>query len=273
MSATSGTAPSGAPSNETQSRIPSYRVTALKMGTLGADRSALLMLTDPGTAVEIPVWAAAIEGAGQRIIVDTGIRDPEWVVSTLGPCRQERDETMAGALAEIGWRPGDVDIVINTHLHYDHVGFNNLFPHARFLIGRAEWEAAQNPVPTQRALYAPREWLLEPLCSFHYEIVGTDYTDVAPGIRLIDTPGHSVGHQSVLVNTDEGVLGVVGDAVNIEENFTTSTPGGIHVSVTDALASTEKVRRSADAVLMAHDGRVQKYQSSGFPRVPKEVST
>lgn len=251
--------------------IPTYRVTSLKMGTLGADRSALLMLTDPGTALEIPVWAAAVEGNGLKILVDTGIRDPSWVVSNMGPCRQEPDETLPGALAEIGWSPEDVDIVINTHLHYDHVGFNSLFHHGSFLIGRAEWEAAQNPVATQRVLYAPREWLLEPLSIFNYEIVGADYHDVAPGIKLIDTPGHSVGHQSVLVNTENGVLCVVGDAVNIEENFTTETPGGIHVSVSDALSSTEKVRTNADAVLMAHDGRVSKYQTAGFPRVP-EVS-
>jgi glyoxylase-like metal-dependent hydrolase (beta-lactamase superfamily II) len=248
--------------------VPTYRVTALKMGTLGADRSALLMLTDPGTSVEIPVWAAAIEGNGVRVIVDTGIRDPDWVVARMGPCRQESDETMTGALAAIGWRASEVDVVINTHLHYDHVGFNHLFPQARFIVGATEWDAAQDPPLTQRVLYEPREWLMEPLSIFNYEIVSGDYADVLPGIKLINTPGHSLGHQSVLVNTQEGVLCVVGDAVNIDENFTIPAPGGIHLSVADALASIEKVRSHADSVLMAHDGRISKYQTGGFPAVP-----
>lgn len=248
--------------------IPEYHVTALKMGTLTADRSALVMLTDPGVEVEIPVWAAAIQGNGTRILVDTGIRDPAWVRQLGQTCEQEADETVQGALAEIGWTPADVDIVINTHLHYDHVGFNALFGHARFYVSAVEWAAAQDPVPTQRALYAPQEHLLEPLSIFHYRIVSTDFYDVLDGIKLIQTPGHSVGHQSVLVQTSEGVLCVVGDAVNTEDNFTTGMPGGIHVSVADALASTEKIRRYADRTLMAHDARIGKYQTTAFPAIP-----
>ncbi|HEY6761555.1 MAG TPA: N-acyl homoserine lactonase family protein [Baekduia sp.] len=248
--------------------IPTYEVTALKMGTLRADRSALVMLTDPGVEVEIPVWAAAVEGNGRRIVIDTGIRDPEWVRELGQTCEQQADETMAGALAAIGWSPEDVDLVINTHLHYDHVGFNTLFPHARFLISAVEWSAAQAPVLTQRALYQPHEHLLPPLGIFHYHMIAQDFYDVADGIKVIQTPGHSVGHQSVLVQTEEGVLCVVGDAVNMDENFTTGVPGGIHVSVSDAIASTEKVRRCADRVLMAHDARLLKYQRGGFPTIP-----
>lgn len=248
--------------------LPAYEVTALKMGTLGADRSALLMLTDPGTAVEIPVWAAAVEGNGMRLLVDTGILRPDWVVDRMGPCRQESDESLPGALAELGWQAGDVDLVINTHLHYDHVGFNHLFDHARIVVGATEWEAAQRPPVTQRVLYEPREWLMDPLSPFHYQIVTGDYVDLLPGIRLLCTPGHSLGHQSVLVNTREGVLCIAGDAVNIDENFSMPMPGGIHLSVAEALCSIEKVRANATRVLMAHDGRIEKYQSSGFPAIP-----
>jgi glyoxylase-like metal-dependent hydrolase (beta-lactamase superfamily II) len=248
--------------------IPRYEVTALRMGTLWADRSALVMLTDPGVEVEIPVWAAAVEGAGRRILIDTGIRDPAWVRELGQTCEQQADETVQGALAEIGWRPEDVDIVINTHLHYDHVGYNALFAHAPLYVSAVEWEAAQDPVPTQRGLYAPQEHLLAPLGILNYRMVTNDYFDVVDGIKVIQTPGHSVGHQSVLVQTGEGVLCVVGDAVNAEVNFTSGIPGGIHVSVADAIASTEKIRRCADRVLMAHDPRIGKYQHSGFPEIP-----
>jgi glyoxylase-like metal-dependent hydrolase (beta-lactamase superfamily II) len=68
------------------------------------------------------------------------------------------------------------------------------------------------------------------------------------------------------------VLCIAGDAVNAEENFTTGVPGGIHVSVADAIASTEKIRRCADRVLMAHDPRVGKYQHGDFPQVPRPAA-
>jgi N-acyl homoserine lactone hydrolase len=246
--------------------IPEYKVTALRMGTLGADRSALLHGVEPGVSVDVPVFAAAIEGDGRRILVDTGIGDPAWVRENLGPCEQTPEETLPGALDGIGWDAEDVDVVVNTHLHYDHVGYNHLFPGKGILVSKVEWEATATPIgPQQAILYAAREWLTPPLGSFDYAIVTADYHDVAPGVRLIATPGHSLGHQSVLVNTAAGVLCVVGDAVNVEENFTTATPGGIHVSIADSIASMERIAREAHAVLMAHDPRLEANQDEGFP--------
>lgn len=249
------------------SAIPTYKVTALRMGTLGADRSALLYGVEAGVALDVPVFAAAIEGDGRRILVDTGIGDPAWVRDNLGQtCEQTPEQTLPGALEGIGWRPEDVDVVVNTHLHYDHVGWNHLFPGKGIFVSRLEWEATAAPIgPMQAALYSTREWLAPPLTPFDYSIVSADYHDVAPGVRLIATPGHSVGHQSVLVNTAVGILCVVGDAVNVEENFTTGTPGGIHVSIADSIASMERIAREADAVLMAHDPRIEAGQDEGFP--------
>ena len=77
--------------------------------------------------LDVPVWAAAIEGAGRKILVDTGIRDAaKW--SRIEPHTVTPDETVDAALAELGWRSQDVDIVINTHLHYDHAENNLAFP-------------------------------------------------------------------------------------------------------------------------------------------------
>jgi glyoxylase-like metal-dependent hydrolase (beta-lactamase superfamily II) len=249
------------------SAIPTYKVTALRMGTLGADRSALVHGVEPGVGLDVPVFAAAIEGDGRRILVDTGIGDPGWVRANLGQsCEQTPEETLPGALDGIGWRPGEVDIVVNTHLHYDHVGWNHLFPGKGIVVSKVEWEAAAAPIgPQQTALYSPRDWLAPPLTPFDYSIVSADYHDIAPGVRLIATPGHSLGHRSVLVNTRAGVLCVVGDAVNVADNFTMATPGGIHVSIADAIASMERIAREADAVLMAHDPRIEANQDEGFP--------
>jgi N-acyl homoserine lactone hydrolase len=245
-----------------------YRVTAVKLGTLSVDASGLVLGRDPGRAVDIPVWGAAVEGHGLKILIDTGIRDPAWVSDRLGPCSQDEGETIVGALDLLGWRPSDVDVVINTHLHYDHCGNNAWFPAAPIYVSAAEWDAAQQPVSTQMVLYEPHEWEDAPLSVFNYQMVTGDYTEVKPGIKIIQTPGHSVGHQSVLIQTADGIVCVTGDAVNCEENFTLRTPGAVVVSVPDALASIEKIRRNSTSVLMSHDARVTPGQSDGFPAVP-----
>jgi len=245
-----------------------YQVTAVKLGTLTVDASGLVLGRDPGRTVDIPVWGAAVEGPGIKILIDTGIRDPAWVSDRLGPCRQDEGEAIIGALDLLGWRPDDVDVVINTHLHYDHCGNNAWFPSSPIYVSAVEWEAAQQPLHTQSVLYEQREWLGEPLSIFNYQMVTGDYTEIAPGIKIIQTPGHSAGHQSVLIRTDEGILCVAGDAVNCEENFTLQTPGAVVVSVPAALASIEKIRRTCNSVLMSHDGRITPGQSVGFPAVP-----
>lgn len=244
--------------------IPTYRVTALKMGTLTVDKSTQTYGLGFGQEVEVPVWAAAIEGEGHRLVVDTGIADPDWVTENVAPCAQVADETLEGALREIGWDPGDIDIVLNTHLHYDHADNNALLERARFYVSSREWEAAHRPIATQRVIYNGA-WARAPLTYFHYTLVASDHFEVLPGIRLLQTPGHSAGHQSVLVNTEEGTLCISGDALNLTENLTSGAPPGILFSTEQALVSMEKVATFAERMLTGHDPNLEKYQQGGFP--------
>lgn len=242
-----------------------YQVIALKMGSLTVDKASLVYGFAYGERVTIPVWAAAIEGGGHRILVDTGIADPEWVEANVAPCRVLDDETVPGALRHIGWQPEDVDIVINTHLHYDHCGWNRLFPHGRLFVSAKEWEGASDPIPSQRGIY-DGAWREGGLTYFHYTLTG-DHHEVLPGVRLLATPGHSVGHQSVLVHTEEGTLAVSGDAINLIENLERNLPPGILYDTEAAYRSMQRLRRYAEFVLTGHDVAVQKYQSSCFPRI------
>ncbi len=245
-----------------------YRVVALRMGTLVVDRSTIVYGVGFGDKIEIPVWAAAVEGSGRRILVDTGIADPAWVTSNVAPCSQARDETMLGALGELGWDPESVDTVINTHLHYDHCDNNNLFPNATFYVSKREWEAASDPIVTQKSIYNGA-WKRAPLSLFHYRLVSQDYFEVAPGIVLLETPGHSAGHMSVLVRTSEGILCIAGDAINLVDNITLMSPPGILFSTEQALRSIDKIILYADRLLPGHDPGIQKYQDRQFPTVPR----
>jgi glyoxylase-like metal-dependent hydrolase (beta-lactamase superfamily II) len=81
------------------------------------------------------------------------------------------------------------------------------------------------------------------------------------------TPGHTPGHQSVLVNTDEGKLCVTGDAVAFRQSFAEHRCSAIIVSVKEAMESLDKIRTLADRVLMNHDPLLVQHQTSGFPSI------
>lgn len=246
---------------------PNYKVTAINLGNIKLDKSAMTYLSGAGTIVTVPVWGAAVEGNGLKILVDTGISEPERYVP-YHPCWQEKDETLEAALAELGWGFNDIDIVINSHLHYDHSENNPRLPNARFYVSLREWEYAKNPISTQTWLYG-HNWDQAPLSVMNYVLINQDLFDVVPGIKTIETPGHSAGHQSILVQTDEGLLCIAGDAACFMENFTRPTPPGGLTSAEQALASIEKMRRYADRIFMNHDPEIRKYQQGGFPEVPK----
>lgn len=142
------------------------------------------------------------------ILVDTGIADhiPVADAEELKFVRVPIVE----ALAAIGAQPDDVDIVINCHLHADHAGGNRHFAKARILVQPAELAAAREPEYT-----LPEDLNLD---SGRYEEREGDYGPL-PGIRVVSTPGHSPGHQSVLIETDTGRLLLAGQCYRDASGF------------------------------------------------------
>jgi glyoxylase-like metal-dependent hydrolase (beta-lactamase superfamily II) len=248
--------------------MQTYNVTALNTGTLRVQKAAMTYGSGFGEQINIPVWSAAVEGGGQRILVDTGVRDHDKWNQKIHPVWRDEDEELERALAEIGWRPSDVDIVINTHLHYDHAENNLLFPNAQFIVSRTEWEYAQHPIPSQVVLY-DFSWTDEVVQKLNYSLVAVDDHDVLPGLRLIQTPGHTPGHQSVVINTTEGTVCVAGDAACLYECFRGPVAPAGATSIEQAFDSLERIRLSADRVLMAHDPNIHKYQNDSFPLMPQ----
>ena len=187
--------------------VPTYTVHTLRLGTIRADKSTAVYGFPPGTVLDVPIWAAAVEGNGHRLLVDTGLKDAQkW--SRYNPHSIAPDQTIDAALSGLGWQRRDVDLVINSHLHYDHAENNLAFPHAQLFVSRAEWEFAADPGSAQAGLY-DLEWTGPDLTYLNYTIVHADHYDVLPGVRIIRTPGHTPGHQSLVV---DGTYVLVGDA-------------------------------------------------------------
>lgn len=247
-----------------------WKVTTLKMGELYVEKSSLTYQKDLGEYLWIPMWATAISGGGYNILVDTGIHSLDWVNEKICPCRREEDENLIAALKKgVGWDPEDVDIVINTHLHYDHCGNNKLFSSAQFILQKREWEAAFNPIPCQDGIYLRELYDPNSVNYFQWRFVDGE-EEVVPGVKVFLTPGHADGHQSVLVNTEEGIVCVSGDVSNLLENIQENIPAGILSSTKEIYQSMEAVRKRAEFIIPGHEGSIQKYQSSGFPRISKD---
>lgn len=248
--------------------LNTYRVTALKTASLTVDKAAMTYMSGFGEKINLPVWVAAIEGNGLKMLLDTGIRYHDKWNRTIHPVWNEPDENIENALSEIGWSLKDVDIVINSHLHYDHAENNTLFKNAKFVVSRTEWEYAKDPIPSQGILY-DFEWTDESIDVLNYQLIAVDDYDLLPGLRIIQTPGHSRGHQSVILNTEEGLLCIAGDAACLPESFYAPTPPGGATSIEQGFESLERIRRDAELVFMNHDPNISKYQNSGFLRIPE----
>jgi len=149
-----------------------------------------------------PYFAYVLDHPQGLVLVDTGMIDSD----------PEIDEAYSPTIVALTDQDIDLDrvvLVINTHLHFDHCGGKRLFPGTPIYVQRVEREDARGPD------YTIPEWV---------EFEGASYVElegeaeILPGIRVLPTPGHTAGHQSVLVDTDDGLVVIGGDvAHHLEE--------------------------------------------------------
>ena len=244
-----------------------WAVTALILGHHLIKKKIFFPGCDESEEFWVPVTAAALSDGVHCIVVDTGHHDTNWVCRHMSPATCTPQEHLLTALrSELGWAPEDVDIVINTHLHFNHCGNNSKFPNARFVTHRREWAAACQPPAGQENLYLPSLYGPEAVAPERWQFVDRD-TQFLDGLRLIETPGHSAGHISVLVETEEGVLCVAGDMCCTLRNLQEGIVGSSAYSPEQTTASYEKVRHLAQRVLPGHDSCIRPFQHTQFPLI------
>jgi N-acyl homoserine lactone hydrolase len=135
------------------------------------------------------------------LLFDTGLGLGE---SELDERYHPRPRPISDVLGAEGFAIGDVDLVVNCHLHADHAGQNVAFPGAPIYVQPAERAIAR------AADYTIECWIDGP--GVEYREVAGDH-EILPGVRILATPGHSPGHQSLLVETAEGPTVLAGQAV------------------------------------------------------------
>jgi len=171
-----------------------------------------------GNCVELNVNPLLILGPQNRILVDPGIGPRE--AKRFGRDYQIRqEESLPAQLRRIGIRPEEIDIVINTHLHWDHSGANltldsrgavvPAFPKAVYLVQQGEWESALHPNELTREGYRFQD---DPalIRSGRLELLHGP-AEIVPGISLLRTPGHTPDHQAVRIESGGETLLYAGD--------------------------------------------------------------
>lgn len=232
---------------DARNRIP------LGMRCLLVEHDDGLVLLDTGLGnKEIPkfheIYGVENEGADGRTALEDGIR-------------------------EAGFKPDDVRLVINTHLHFDHAGGNSwqnpggevvsAFPNARFVVQAGERAYAEHPNERTSASYFPANWA-PIVAADRFDFITGD-REIVPGISVRLTPGHTPHHQSVMLRSGGETACFLGDVVPTSHHLPLPWIMGYDVEPLVTLESKRKLL--ADALrddwllIFEHDATV------GFGRV------
>jgi glyoxylase-like metal-dependent hydrolase (beta-lactamase superfamily II) len=221
---------------------------------------------DPQNRVTLALNVALIETAGRRLLVDTGIGD-KWGPKETGIYKIDRSRTLLSSLAALSLGPGDIDTVINTHLHFDHAGGNTrlegakavpTFPRARYIVQLGEWEDATHPHERNRASYLEGNFV--PLAEHKQLDTVQGAVEVAPGVRVVCVGGHTAFHQIVFVEEGGRTLVVPTDLVPTASHVPLPFIMGYDLFPLGTLEAKRTLMREAAAkdwdLLFYHDPRV-----------------
>jgi N-acyl homoserine lactone hydrolase len=227
-------------------------------GIIEADRALIHPGDDSHRHVTMPIPQLLIQTLGRNILIDTGLpvsaygdsdalsrehgTDPAWIKPIASP-----DQRIDAQLRHLGLETSDLHDVVCTHLHFDHCGGNALFAGILpIAVQEAELIAARESDRYMPVWDAP---------GLQFRPVKGDWSP-APCVEILFTPGHTPGHQSVLLRFSDSTLLFTIDAVYTEEHWRVGSLGVV-TDVPSARASIDKLRELARAesarVIFGHD--------------------
>jgi len=203
---------------------------------------------------EMPIFAYLIEHPQGLVLVDLG---QHYDLRDAGSILEESD-AITHKISELGYSPSDIKYVVMSHLHFDHCGYMCDFPNSTFIVRREELKAAWWPEVYDSGGY---------IFSTYEKTRGYDYIQLSDdeeydvfgdgSIVLVDTRGHSRGHQSVIVNLPEtGKAVLVCDAAPFREVVERNLLPGTCNNNQQAIRSLEKLRsleNRGHKLIFAHD--------------------
>ncbi len=240
----------------------SYKIVPLSLGRLEMSGAVLLRLRHFEVSV-FPCIGYLILGGAKTVLVDSGAPEPDAGAKTPRKVLREETEYLLPQLARFGLGPDDIDIIINTHLHWDHVYGNNKLPKAEIIVQQAELDYYADPLPCDCNSYEKNAEV--PFVGTFLDRVRPVRGDVEimPGIRCLFTPGHTPGCQSVVVDTAHGPVVLPGDNITLYDGMLSNPPWlpGIVVDARDFYQSWKKIEQlGKTTILPAHDMKTLEYK-------------
>lgn len=208
-----------------------------------------------GRRLEMVLGCYLVETSdGKHILVDSGF--PADVPLPPGTPPAHYETNVIEQLADLGLRPDDIDILICTHFDIDHAGYHDAFTKAELIVQREHYALARSGHP--RFAAARAHWDHPAL---RYRLIDGD-TELLPGLTLLETSGHTPGHQSVLVRLPQtGPVLLTIDAVMLQRAFTPDRQAWpVDDNEEQLRASTRKLlhlveREHVALVIFGHDGQ------------------
>lgn len=230
--------------------VSTHTLYLLNLGQLGS--------RDPETGEthfnQVPGYLIRSAG-GKTILVDTG--NPAALIGAADAapwwglaCDTQPQDDLPQRLGELGLKVEDIDLLISTHFDFDHCGRHDAFAGSGItsLVQREHLEAAVDDRRFDAALWA--------IPGITYEPVDGDL-ELEPGLRLLATPGHVVGHQSVYVETADGPVILAIDAIAVAEQMTMPRFPSTTPDADAALASRDRLLQLAEEtgayIVRGHD--------------------
>ena len=203
-----------------------YTITPINTGMVNSNKANYLYHNsthkyyDVEGNIQLPVTVFLVQSEDRKILIDTGMSSTEIANKYHHPGSvQPEGYAIYEQLEKMGISCDEITDIIYTHLHWDHVYYTPMFKNAKLYAQRKEYEFALNPIPLYYKSYE------EPHLGIHPQWEGREFVlldgecEVLDGISVYPTPGHSVGHQTVVVNTKEGQFHCCGDLIFTYDNL------------------------------------------------------
>lgn len=260
-------------------KLGNFELTVLSDGTFSLDGGAMfgvvpkplwnkLNPADEANRIKLGLNCLLIQIESKNVLVDTGIGN-KFDEKFKKMFNVNKTNDLISSLRDKGLNIEDIDIVINTHLHFDHCGGNTRsviaspdehrdeaisnrkivpsFPNAEYIVQKREWEDAINPNERTRVSYLKEN--LIPIQEAGLLKLIDGGTEILPGIKTIVTGGHTAGHQSVLIESNNKRALYLGDLIPTTAHIKVPYVMGYDLYPLDTI---DKKREILEKVLKEH---------------------
>ncbi len=225
---------------------------------------------DERNRIPLAMRPLLVETGDELVLIDTGAgnKEDEKFRGIYGLENEGEPTALEDSIREAGFQPSDVTLVINTHLHFDHAGGDTVglpdgevvpaFPDTRHVVQQAEWEFAHLQNERIKASYLEHNFAPVDEAGLFDRADGP--TEIVPGVSLLPTPGHTPGHQSILIESEGESALYLGDLIPTSAHLPLPWIMGYDVEPLVTLETKrrvlERVARERTLLVFEHDPNI-----------------